>query len=313
MPRLVLAGVCLVATLWTISSWGRPTSNFTTPRAPSSTLPRVACRAQRGMTPRDLTIKLVDAPSAQQVLSSVELNIDLVNGIHVATALSKLSKVKGLDPEVTQSSAWGWLKKRALDTELMNVVPLNEKGVGNLLMAIGELQELDPELLEMVPMLEQRVRELLKEKPLKSSSLANIAWGLAMCECEDEALFSGLGKAATKAMPAWTPPEKGEDVPTIVAALAQRGFPDQKLLFTVTEQLTDGIVQRLTAWRLCALCWAYDELDDKGNYMQFRDKVYKEVEKRGLSRDVENSPLGPTRWRSFGRGGGFDEGSMPPF
>ena len=173
-------------------------------------------------------------------------------------------------------------------------------------MASGQLKDDAPEVLQMVP-------ALLEEMPRKQASfipqqICNCLEAVVILQDSVPAVgdFLAVSPGGTKDFLGFAasrfstllPTLKGNDlelaVPSVVWAFAKVNFNHDELLVSVADRLkSDGTLQRLTDWSLCAMLWSYDVLDPEVRFAEFKKALESERVRRKLSdSDVWESQSG---------------------
>ncbi|CAJ1397302.1 unnamed protein product [Effrenium voratum] len=171
--------------------------------------------------------------------------------------------------------------------------------VSNVLWATGRLVA-DPAihcgvlpLYKALPILVTRAGTLL---PSACDQVLCNSWGLALSECCD-AFLEALARVATEAVGSQRWPSRtcrwcsvhllGCRLPTKICCTSQY----------VTAKCISPMLDKMNHWGLCALTWAYQELDLCDEHLAFHQDLAIEVALRKFGQDVERSSLGPEAWK----------------
>ena len=286
----------------------------------SPVLPRLAARVQR-MTeegqvgPREVANVLYS-------LGKLSDDLKVPEGLLMALVKSLGEKASGMDPQQLSNSLLACLQLKGVAPEVLAALPklaaqisikakdMVPQAISNSLWAAARLKDDAPKVLQIVP-------ALVEEIPRKQASFAP----QAICNCLEALVLLGdsvpevssflaappngkndfLGFAA-KRFSTSLPTLKGNDltlsVPGFVWACARVNFYHEELLVSVAQRgNSDGTLQTLNDWNLCAMLWSYDVLDTDARFAQFKNALESERVRRGLSdSDVSESALGIFEW-----------------
>ena len=278
----------------------------------SPVLPRLAARVQ------DMALKgQLEPRGVANVfwsLGQLRDDVDISKGLLMALVKSSDEKAKGMKPQELSNTLLACLQLKGVVPQVLTALPklaaqisikakdMVPQDLSNNLWASGQLKDDAPEVLQMVP-------ALLEEMPRKQAGF-NLQ---VICNCleavvilQDSVPEVGRFLAGKKDFLEFTasrfstllPRLKGNDlelaVPSVVWAFAKVNFNHEELLVSVADRLkSDGTLQRLTDWSLCAMLWSYDVLDPEGRFAQFKKALESERVRRKLSdSDVWESQSG---------------------
>ena len=257
----------------------------------------LATKWKGGLTPSVKASRVLPKLAARVQNMIEEGQLDLQAVANVFYSLGKLSD----DIEVPK----GLLM--ALAAQISNKASdMNPQDLSNSLWAATSLKDDAPEVLHMVP-------ALLEEMPRKQASFDS----QAICNCLEALVllqdsvsqvndFLAAAPGSKNDFVGFTasrfstllPRLKGNDlklaVPSVVWACAKLNFYHEELLVSVAHSLkSDGTLQGLTDWSLCAMLWSYDVLDPDDQFADFKDTLESERVRRGLSdTDVSKNQSG---------------------
>ena len=244
-------------------------------------------------------------------------------------------KANGMIPQGLSNSLYAAAQLKDIAPEVKEIVPaivaqIPDKASGmipqhlsNSLWAIARLKNSAPEVLLMVPALVEEIPR--NQADFKSQEICNCLEALVLLQDSVPAVDHFLAAApgskndflggSVHRFSTLLPTLKGNDlklaIPGVVWACARVNFYHEALsvssavnpyhgalLVSVAQHLkSDGTLQGLTDWGLCALQWSYDVLDPDGRFVTFKDTLESERVRRGLSdSDVSESALGIFEW-----------------
>ena len=241
----------------------------------------------------------------------------------VLTVLPKLAaqisiKAKDMNPQDLSNNLWAAAHLKDTAPEVKEIVPaivaqiqdkangMNPQGLSNSLWAATRLKDSAPEVLQMVPALVEEIP--CNQESFDSQGICNCLEGLILLQDSVPEVGSFLAAPANskddflgfaaKRFSTSLPTLKGNDlklaVPSVVWACAKVNFYHEELLVSVAHSLkSEGTLQGLTDWSLCAILWSYDVLDPDDQFAEFKNALESERVRRGLSdTDVSNSQSG---------------------
>ena len=271
----------------------------------------------RGMKPQELSNSL---------LAFVELK-----GVapEVLTALPELAaqtsiKAQDMKPQELSNSLWAsaHFKDDAFRRDVAKIVaalacqiPVKSKdmvpqALSNSLWAATRLKDDAPEVLQMVPAVVEEIPG--KQTDFTSQAICNCLEALILLQDSVPEVGSFLaappnskndfvGFAASR-FSTLLPTLKGKSLalqmPVMVWACAKVNFYHEELLLSVAQcAKSDGTLQTLTDWSLCAMLWSYDVLDPDARFAEFKTALESEIVRRRLSdSDVSKSQSGYFDW-----------------
>ena len=262
-----------------LATWNRK-GGLTPSDKASPVLPRLAARV------KDMTEEGQVGPQAvaNVLYSSGKLSddVDISKGLLMALAAQISIKASGMKPQELSNSLW----------------------------AATRLKDSTLEVLRMVPALVEEIRR--NQADFKSQEICNCLEALVLLqdsvpEVNDFLAAAPGGKNdfvgfTASCFSALLPTLKGKklalEMPVVVWACARVNFYDKKLLVSVAQHgKSDGTVQGLTDWSLCAMLWSYDVLDPDDEFAEFKNALESERVRRGLSDSkVSKSQSGYLDW-----------------
>ena len=289
---------------------------FTPSEKASPVLPRLAARVQ------DMTEEGQIGPQAVAnvlySLGKLSDDLEVFEGLLMALVKSLGEKASGMDPQGLSNSLLACVQLKGVAPDVLTVLAklaaqisikakdMVPQHLSNCLWAATRLKDDAPEVLQMVPALLEQIRG--KQTSFNSQVICNCLEALVLLQ--DSVAEVGdflaaapgskndfLGFAASR-FSTLLPRLKGNDlklaVPSVVWAFARVNFYHKELLVSVAHSLkSDGTLQTLTDWSLCAMLWSYDVLDPDDHFAEFKDTLESERVRRGLSdADVSNSQSG---------------------
>ena len=229
-----------------------------------------------------------------------------------ATVAQVPSKVQNMNAQDVSNSLWAAATLQEIAPDVMKIVPIlvtqvastvkemNEQNLSNSLWAAARLQETSPVVLKMVP-------TLLAQVPLKAKAMN--AQGTATCLSAATHLREKMPDVlkvvpvlldqATVNMKEMQGDNLRLALPTIIWACARLGVRKDDMFVEAFELLgSKRTYSSLSDWGVCALVWSVETLDLKNRFIEFHQKLKKELRKRHLSKvDVQRSQYGPTSFR----------------
>ena len=182
--------------------------------------------------------------------------------------------------------------------------------ISNSLWAATRLKDSTPEVLRMVPALVEEIPR--NQADFKSQEICNCLEALVLLrdsvpEVNDFLAaapgskndFLGVSAQRFSTLLATLNWKKlALEMPVAVWACARVNFYHEELLLSVAQRLkSDGTLQGLTDWSLCAMHWSYYVLDPDDQFAEFKNALESERVRRGLSRsDVSRSQSGYFDW-----------------
>ena len=217
----------------------------------------------------------------------------------VAAVVKQITQQPGaMNPQDLANNLWAAGQLQDAAPEVLQVVPavvpqipakaaeMIPQHLSNSLFAAMRLAHAVPEVLEAVPAL---VKELPgKIGSMKAQELANSLEALVVLEERLPIVeLPGIATATAAQLKRTLPQLKGKDlpfaIPMIVWACATKRVRDAELLGAVAKRfVSNRMIDSLPGWNLCALTWAYRNLDEEGVYRDLVGRLESEISKRGL-------------------------------
>ena len=261
----------------------------------------VTCKRKGGLTPSEKASPVLLRLAARVQAMTEEGQVGPQAVANVLYSLGKLSD----DLEVPE----GLLKALAAQIS-KKANGMKPQELSNSLWAATRLKDSTPEVLQMVPALLEEIPR--NQADFKSQEICNCLEALVLLQDSVPAVDSFLAAApgnkhdfvgfTASRFSALLPTLKGKklalEMPVVVWACAKVNFNHQELLVSVAQHgKSDGTLQGLTDWSLCAMLWSYDVLDPDGRFAQFKNALESERVRRGLSdSDVSKSQSGYLDW-----------------
>ena len=289
---------------------------FTPSEKASPVLPRLAVGAQRMTQEGQVGPRAV--ATVLYSLGKLSDRLEIPKGLLTALVKSLGEKASGMDPQGLSNSLLACLQLKVLAPDVLTVLPklaaqisikakdMKPQELSNSLWASAQLQEDAPEVLQMVPALVEEIPH--KQTNFSSQAICNCLEALVLLQdsvpevgnlvaapANSKDDFRGF---AASRFTTSLPTLKGNDlklaVPSVVWACAKVNFYHEELLVSVAHSLkSEGTLQGLTDWSLCAILWSYDVLDPEGRFAEFKNVLESERVQRALSdSDVSNSQSG---------------------
>ena len=268
-----------------------------------------------GMKPQELSNSLWAAAQLKDIAPDVK---EMVPAIVVQIQDNPIN----MNPQDLSNNLWAAAQLKDAAPEVKEIVPaivaqiqnkanaMQPQEFSSNLLAAARLKDDAPEVLQMVPALVEEIPR--KQADLSSQEISNCLEALVLLRDSLPEVGSVLaappnskndfvGFAASR-FSALLPKLKGKSLalgmPVVVWACARVNFYHEELLVSVAQHgKSDGTLQRLTDWSLCALLWSYDVLDPDDQFAEFKIALESERVRRGLSdSDLSKSQLGYFEW-----------------
>ena len=283
-------------------------------------LPKLAAQISmkaKDMIPRELSNSL----SALARLKDDACREDVAK---LATALvcQIPDKAEGMIPQQLSNSLWAAAQLKDIAPDVKKIVPaiaaqiqvkangMVPQHISNSLWAATRMKDDAPEVLQMVPALVEEIPR--NQADFSSQAICNCLEALVLLRDSVSEVGSFLGAPpnskndfagfASSRFSTLLPRLKGKSLafqmPVVVWACAKINSYHEELLVSVAQRAkSDGTLQRLTDWSLCAMLWSYDVLDTNARFANFRKALESERVRRGLSdSDVSESQSGYFDW-----------------
>ena len=199
-------------------------------------------------------------------------------GLLMALVMSLGEKARGMDSQELSFCLWACVQLKAVAREVLTALPelaaqisikakdMSPFDISHSLWAAILLKDDCPEVLQMVP-------ALLAEIP---RALAVGSRFLPPPNSKND--FLGFAASRFNIL---LPRLKGNDlkpaVPSVAWAWDKVNFYHMELLLSVAQRLkSDGTLQTLTDWSLCAMLWSYDVLDPDDQFVDFKEALASE-------------------------------------
>ena len=251
---------------------------LTTSDKGSPVLPRLAARAQK-MTEEGQ----VGPQAVANVLYSLGKlcdDIKVPEGLLMALAAQISKKAKDMIPQALSNSLWA--ATRFSTPEVLRMVPalleeiprnqadFSSQSICNCLEALVLLRDSVPE-----------VNEFLAAAPGSKNDFLGVS----------AQRFSTL-------LPTLNWKKLALEMPVVVWACGRVNFYHEELLVSIAQRAkSDGTLQRLTDWSLCAMIWSYGVLDTDDQFAEVKKTLESERVRRGLSDSkVSKSQSGYLDW-----------------
>ena len=217
----------------------------------------------------------------------------------VAVVVQQITQKPGaMNPQDLANNLWAAGQLQHAAPKVLQVVPaivgqvpgraaqMIPQALSNCLFAAMRLADAVPKVLHAV-------LALVKEVPgkigaMKSQQLANSLEALVVLEEHLPIVeLPGIATAAAARLKPILQEVKGKDlvfnVPMVLWACAKTETYDAELLAAVAKRFASNrMIDSLPRLNLCALTWAYRNLDEEGVYSDFIGRLESEISKRGL-------------------------------
>ena len=251
-----------------------------------------------------------------------DVDREVVAKLVIALACQIQDKAKDMVPQALSNSLWAAARLKDIVPEVKEIVPaivaqIQDKAkdmipqhVSNCLWAATRLKDDASEVLRMVPALVEEIPR--NQADFSSQAICNCLEALVLLRDSVPEVGSFLGAPpnskndfvgfASSRFSTLLPRLKGKSLafqmPVVVWACAKINSYHEELLVSVAQRAkSDGTLQRLTDWSLCAMLWSYDVLDTKARFANFRKALESERVRRRLSdSDVSESAFGYFEW-----------------
>mmetsp|Transcript_128221 Transcript_128221/g.409939 ORF Transcript_128221/g.409939 Transcript_128221/m.409939 type:complete len:454 (+) Transcript_128221:23-1384(+) len=234
-------------------------------------LPKVARHAatRHAISKQEMNKLISSAETAGAVLDTVGSFIDsrLFNEIHVATAFTKLAKVKATigQPEREHASMG---KLVASLRSFLQSRSMKEQAVANVWWAIASMKHELPDLLSLMPHLVPTTEHVAKD--MVPRDVSNVIWACATCTLDDQLLQTLLPTLAERVFELlFLRPDdfNGQDIANIIwscAELQARGATVSPLLdiLPVLSEVAEKRADTMTAQNIANVLWAASLLKD---------------------------------------------------
>lgn len=223
-----------------------------------------------------------------------------------------LPTVKEMNAQNLSNSLWAAATLRETSPVVLKMVPIlvaqvplkvkemNTQNLSNCLLAASHLHDLVPIVLKMVPVLVAQVP--LKVEEMNAQDTANClsaATHLHKLVPDFMKIVPALLDQAALNMKEMKGTNLRLAVPTIIWACARLDIRKDDMFAEAFELLgSKKTCSSLTDWSVCALVWSVETLDPQNRFMEFHQKLKKELRRRHLSKaDAERSQYGPLGFR----------------
>ena len=229
-----------------------------------------------------------------------------------ATVAQVPSTAKQMNAHDVSNSLWAAATLREIAPDVLKIVPvlvaqvpstvkeMNSQNLSNSLWAAATLRETSPVVLKMVPTLLAHVP--LKVKAMNAQGTANcLSAATHLRELVPDVLkiVPALLDQAAVNMKEMQGDNLRLALPTFIWACARLEIRKDDMFAKAFELLgSKKTSSSLSDWSVCALVWSVETLDLKNHFMEFHQKLKKELQKRHLSKaDVQRSRNGPMNFR----------------
>ena len=224
-----------------------------------------------------------------------------------ATVAQVPSKVKQMNAQGVSNSLWAAGTLQEIAPEVMKIVPLlvaqvplrvkemNPQELSNCLWAAAALRETSPAVLKMAPTLLAQVPWKVKEMNAQNTaSCLSAAAHLRELVPNVLNIVPALVDQAALNMKEMQGANLRLALPRIIWACARLEVRKDDMFAEAFELLgSKKTCSSLTDWSVCALVWSVETLDQKNRFMEFHQKLKKELRRRNLSKaDVQKSQYG---------------------
>ena len=211
-----------------------------------------------------------------------------------ATVAQVPSKVKQMNAQDVSNSLWAAGTLREIDPDVLKIVPvlvakvpsivkeMNSQDLSNNLWAAETLRETSPVVLKMVPTLVARVPWKVKEmNAQQTANCLSAATHLHELVPDVLKMVPALVDQAALNMKEMKGDNLRLALPTIIWACARWEIRKDDMFAEAFELLgSKRTCSSLTDWSVCALVWSVETLDLKNRFMEFHQKLNKELKKR---------------------------------
>lgn len=230
----------------------------------------------------------------------------------VRATVTQISKKKQMNAQDVGNSLWAAATLRETAPDVVKIVPtlvaqvpstvkeMNPQNLSNSLWAAATLREASPAVLKMVPTLVAQVPFNIKEmNPQNMANCLSAAAYLHELVPDVLKIVPALVDQAAVSMKDMKGDHLRISLPTIIWACARLEIRKDDMFAEAFELLgSKKTCSSLTNWSVCALVWSIETLDLKNRFMEFHQKLKKELQKRHLSKaNVQRSQNGPMNFR----------------
>ena len=253
---------------------------LTTSDKGSPVLPRLAARVQK-MTEEGQ----VGPQAVANVLYSLGKlcdDIKVPEGLLMALAAQISKKAKDMIPQALSNSLWAATRLKDSTPEVLRMVPA---------------------LLEEIPRNQadfssQSICNCLEALVLLRDSVPEVNDFLAAAPGSKNDFLGVSAQHFSTLLPTLNWKKLALEMPVVVWACGRVNFYHEELLVSVAQhKKSDGTLQGLTDWSLCAMLWSFDVLDPDDQFADFKIVLESERARRGLSDSkVSKSQSGYFEW-----------------
>ena len=181
---------------------------------------------------------------------------------------------------------------------------LNSQNLNNAVWSIARLPRSVSLRDKLLPVIMFRCRDFLEnddrvklDARYKPSGLANLVWALSLLDYKDKQILDYVSRTYLEAAEDFQDIGHLASYIDVLCAFAKLKVADDPLA-DATARLPWKL-SLLRDWDLCALTWAYQQLDPTRRLADFQRKLQKEVTRRKLTqKDVDESRHGYEEWDS---------------
>ena len=181
---------------------------------------------------------------------------------------------------------------------------LNSQHLVNAVWSIARLPSSVSLRNKLLPVIMFRCRDFLQnddqvelDARYRPSALANLVWALSLLDYKDKQILDYVSRTYLEAAEDFQDIGHLASYIDVLCAFAKLKVADDPLV-----DATAGLPWKLPLlrdWDLCALMWAYQQLDPSCRLADFQGKLQKEVTRRKLTqKDVDQSRHGYEEWDS---------------